>query len=255
MNNYNYLQTKRKIYYSQHGEDGLLEYILSKLPTNKWVVEFGAWDAKHLSNTYHFIEKLNYSAVLIEGEPSRMIDLEKNTEAFKERVHPINAFVGFEGENTLDNLLKKTPIPVDFDVLSIDIDGKDYHVWEAFNNYKPKVVIIEINSRKKPHEDQIHAKDDDTWVSFVSGTSLKSVTELANKKGYALIANVLCNALFIDKKYLNLFFDKEPTPEQVFTYEAYDLSELNLAEAKQKGRKHYIKKLMRYPYHLIKYGK
>jgi hypothetical protein len=255
MNNYKELQTKRKIYNSQHGEDGLLEHILSKLNGNKWVVEFGAWDGKYLSNTFHFIEKLGYSAVLIEGDPAKMPDLEKNTAQFKDRVHNINAFVEFSGENTLDNLLKRTPIPHDFDLLSIDIDGKDYHVWEAFTEYRPKVVIIEVTARNKPEDTKIHSKTDDTWVRFISGSSIKSTTELANKKGYALIANVSCNAIYVDKQYLSLFFDNEPKPEEVFTYEAFDLSELSLSEAYRKGTKDFLKKLVRYPYHLIKYGK
>ena len=48
----------RKSYFSQSGEDGVLEYILSKLPKrDNWCVEFGAWDGMHLSNTYYFIKE------------------------------------------------------------------------------------------------------------------------------------------------------------------------------------------------------
>ena len=251
MNNYKFLRAKATSYYSQHGEDGVLEYLLTKIPTNMWAVEFGAWDAKYLSNTFYFIEKLNYKAVLIEGDDTRIEEAKKNTAQFDGRVISICAFVEPEGTNTLDNLLKPTPLPYDFDILSIDIDGKDYHIWDSFKNYKPKIVIIEMNAKQKPETDKIHRKDDDDVTSWVAGSSIKSLTELAHQKGYSLVSNIGCNAIFVDTQYLNLFFDTEPTPTQVFNYQLFDLSQLTLTEAKRKSSKDFINKLVRYPYHLI----
>ncbi len=47
--------------YSQTGEDGVLANALEILPSsNQWCVEFGAWDGKHLSNTYSLVEKNGY---------------------------------------------------------------------------------------------------------------------------------------------------------------------------------------------------
>lgn len=253
MNDYHFLRTKAITYYSQHGEDGVLEYLLTKIPTNKWAVEFGAWDAKYLSNTFYFIEKKNYQAVLIEGDATRIEDAKKNTAQFNGRVIPICAFIEPDGANSLDNLLKPTPLPYDFDILSIDIDGKDYHIWDSFKNYKPKIVIIEINAKQKPDIDKIHRKDDDDITSWVAGSSIRPLTTLAHQKGYALVANIGCNAIYVDAQYLKLFYDTEPTPAQVFNYQLFDLSELSLAEAKQKSWKDYIGKLIRLPYHLVKY--
>lgn len=49
----------RKSIFSQSGEDGVLDFILSKLSKlDNWCVEFGAWDGIHLSNTYYFIDLL-----------------------------------------------------------------------------------------------------------------------------------------------------------------------------------------------------
>ena len=65
-----------KNYFSQNGEDGFLEGILSRIPEKDFnCVEFGAWDGQHLSNTYHLISEKNYRGVLIEGENERFIDL------------------------------------------------------------------------------------------------------------------------------------------------------------------------------------
>lgn len=54
-------QFKKNKYFSQYGEDGIVEEILKKLNQNinldNWCSEFGAWDGVHLSNTCYFIKK------------------------------------------------------------------------------------------------------------------------------------------------------------------------------------------------------
>ena len=126
---------------SQHGENGIIEKVLEVIGQNdKWCVEFGSWDGKKCSNSYDLINSKGYSAVLIEGDSRRFGDLLKTFEENK-RVIPVNAFVGFERDDNLDSILKNTKIPHDFDLLSVDIDGNDYHVWEAVHDYKAYVAV------------------------------------------------------------------------------------------------------------------
>ena len=130
---------------SQYGEDGIIEKILEVIGENdRWCVEFGSWDGKRCSNTFSLINEGGYSAVLIEGDSKRFKDLIKTFEG-NEKTTLMNTFVGFEKEDGLDALLKTIKMPVNFDLLSIDIDGNDYHVWQAIWDYKPKVVVIEFN--------------------------------------------------------------------------------------------------------------
>ncbi len=89
--------------------------------------------------------------------------------------------VGFSVHDCLDEILSKTKITNNFDLLSIDIDGDDYHVWEAMDRYQPKVVIIEINIRDKPDITRINVTG--TPVRWgITGTSIKSMVELGEKK-------------------------------------------------------------------------
>ena len=112
--------------YSQTGEDGIIAKILSLLPeTDRWCVEFGAWDGIHLSNVRKLILESQYNAVMIEGDASKF-QLLKNNYCDNENVRVVNAFVGFERRNSLDKILSSYEIPKDFDFLSIDIDGNDY---------------------------------------------------------------------------------------------------------------------------------
>lgn len=190
---------KKEIYLShshtaQQGEDLMIDSIIKKLPLseNYWCVEFGAWDGKHLSNTYYFIAEKNWHSVLIEGEKNRFLDL-KHMHGNNPRCHLLNAYVDFKGKNTLDNLLATTPIPNDFDVLSIDIDGNDYHVWESVVGYHPKLVVIEFN-QSIPNDIKFIQSPD---LGVNQGNSLLALYELAERKGYSLCATTLCNAFFI----------------------------------------------------------
>ena len=109
-----------------------------------WCVEFGAWDGRHASNTYALISDAGYSAVLIESDPARFAALQR-THAGRSGVIALRRVVGFEGPDRLDRILAETPVPRDFDLLSIDIDGNDFHVWDAVEDYRPKLVVIEFN--------------------------------------------------------------------------------------------------------------
>ena len=68
---------QRKNIYSQNGEDGVISSILAQIGTNSpencWCVEFGAWDGKHLSNTFALVER-GWNAVYIEGDEIKFQD-------------------------------------------------------------------------------------------------------------------------------------------------------------------------------------
>src|SRR6266852_6006234 len=91
--------------YSQTGEDGVLSKALEVLGTrDRWCVEFGAWDGRHLSNTLNLIKNHEYSAVLIEGDTKRFEALSKRFGS-NSNVTPLNRFVGFSHNDGLDKVL------------------------------------------------------------------------------------------------------------------------------------------------------
>jgi hypothetical protein len=187
--------------FSQFGEDGILEKIFEIVPNqNKTCIEFGAWDGKKYSNTHYLIATKQWTGVLIEANSKRFVDLQ-NTYKNNERVHMINSYVDFEGKDSLDNLLKQTAIAQDFDLLSIDIDGNDYHIWDSVVCYKPKVVVIEFNPTIPNDIDFIQEKN----MNICQGSSLLSLVKLAKTKGYELVATTVCNAFFVSVEFFDLF--------------------------------------------------
>jgi hypothetical protein len=193
-----FYNTYSKNIYSQNGEDGIVEELLKRLNINNgWVCEFGAWDGIHLSNTFNLVTK-GFNAVFIEGDVHKYSDLLKTVKKYN-NIIPINAFVDYnDTPNSLDNLLKKTNIPIDFDILSIDIDSYDYHVWKSLKTYNPKIVIIEINSSvNTDNNNHIHNN------TYYSGTGFKPTFDLGVQKGYKFILHT-GNMFFIR----NDLFDK-----------------------------------------------
>jgi hypothetical protein len=174
---------------SQNGEDGMVAKLAQDLRLETgWCVEFGAWDGKHLSNTWDLWTNHGWSAFLLEALPSRFADLEHQSK--KPSVVTMCARVGWEGDNRLDQLLAAAAVPADFELLSIDIDGDDYWVWEATSS-RPKIVIIEYNSSFAPEVEFVQEKGGYT------GSGAASFVRLAEDKGYTLVDLTITNLIFV----------------------------------------------------------
>lgn len=213
--------------YSQFGEDGILLEILNRLKNknlDKWCVEFGAKDGISYSNTYNLIKHYNYNAVLIEGDKKYFKKLSKNLP--QKNIIKINKFVNFSGPNNLDEILGSTVIPENFDILSIDIDGCDFYIFESLIKYKPKIVCIEFNHLIPNSVEFVQKKD----FKIKQGSSAKSLIKLAEKKNYKLVGSSFSNLFFIDKDYFNLVTEKEVLLEDLiddheiknFIFSSYD---------------------------------
>lgn len=186
---------------SQYGEDGILRKIFQVLGRTKgWCVEFGAGDGKTNSNVWVLMNREGWSGVLIESDNRQFQKLNKLYQR-NDRVICIYGSVGFRGNSKLDIILKKTFTPHAYDLLVIDVDGNDYHIWDAVNKYIPKVVMIEFNPSIPNNITFIQPKNE----AISQGSSLLAITQLARKKGYELVSVTDCNALFVRKRYYALF--------------------------------------------------
>jgi hypothetical protein len=211
----------RRNVYSQNGEDGVIEEVCRRLGiTTGWFCEFGAWDGRYGSNCYRLLRE-GWRGVMIEGEPSRFRRLLSLKNKFPEALVAIEAYVDHEGgKNSLDNLLAGTPIPQDFQVLSIDIDSYDYQIWRGFEKYTPAIVIIEVESSILPGIRHIYQGGPKVATSFTS------MLELGKSKGYTLIAHT-GNMIFVRSDLasrLALSTAELENPESMFCAEWVDPS-------------------------------
>ena len=137
-----------------------------------------------------------WNSVYIEGDSQRFNDLLETTKSHP-KIIPILAFVesNIGAQNSLNNLLSKTPLPNDFEILSIDVDSSDLDIWESLEVFKPKIVIIEINSSVLPGILWRH-----TLVT--PGNSFSSTISVAKNKKYTLVCHT-GNLIFIRDDLLN----------------------------------------------------
>ena len=182
----------KKNIYSQNGEDGVIEELLKKLNLEKngWCCEFGAWDGKIGSNTFNLVKNCNFKAVYIERDKKKFNDLKKTEEKYP-NILAINKSINrnINSDDSLRKVLERTKIPIDFEVPSIDIDSYDLDVWETLEKYRPKIVVIEINSSIKPGIIQKHGKNN-------QGNSFSATVNVGRKKGYVLVCHT-GNCIFV----------------------------------------------------------
>lgn len=189
------------IYLSKQSYEAVIVEILNMLPRrDRWCVEFGAWDGCVASNSRELILHHGYSAILIEGDKDRFRDLQRNY-SDRSEVVTLNQFVGFSTEDGLDVILAKTPVPLDFDFLSIDIDGNDYHVWNVVTKYHPKVVCVEFNPTIPAEVSFVQPMD----PAVNQGCGLSVLVELGRRKGYELVSVIDVNAFFVSRDYFPIF--------------------------------------------------
>jgi hypothetical protein len=189
--------------YSQSGEDGIIRELFARLPTaQRFFVEFGVEDGA-ICNTRLLIEQYHWEGVMIECDPDAFALLCRRYEP-----HPVQCVQSFITRENIGGLFERAQVPEDFGLLSIDIDGNDYWIWEALAAYRPAVVLIEYNGTFGKDKRIVQAYDAaHRWNgrSRGYGASLAALAELGNRLGYSLIGTVRrgINAFFVRSDLLS----------------------------------------------------
>jgi hypothetical protein len=196
--------------FSQWGEDGIIQALLSTIPTaslRKVFVEFGVENYTE-SNTRFLLVNDNWSGLVIDGSEQNVDYIRQDPIYWQ---HNLKAECRFITRDNINELIKGNGISGDIGLLSVDIDGNDYWVWERINCITPAIVITEYNARFGPDravtvpyaEDFQRAKAHQSMIYY--GASLKALTQLANRKGYALIGcnSAGNNAFFVRRDLVN----------------------------------------------------
>ena len=183
--------------YSQNNEDGIIDYVFSKIKSykiNSIEIGFDYYE----NNSLNLLRNAN-KLLLIEASKDKCFVLNIILSIFypltKKKIS--NTFVTKNNINKLINNFYSENEEID--CISIDVDGNDYFLMEALN-FKPKLIIIEYNFWLGKEESiTIPYQEDYSWDgSIYYGASLLALNTLANKKNYSLIA--------IDSSCTNAFF-------------------------------------------------
>ena len=197
----NSLRTYASNVTSSDGEDGIIQKIFEVIgASNKWCLELGALNGTHDSNVWNLVNTKGWSGVLIEADRTYF---KKLAEFYANvlRVVCVNEFVTFEGPQRLDALLAQMPIPKDFDLCVLDVDGSDYHLRDSLQEYRPRVMCIEFNQTIPNDIVFVQPRD----MTVFQGSSLCALNQLAQQKGYELVATTGANAFFVHTELFPLF--------------------------------------------------
>jgi|GEM_PF-746021 len=198
--------------YSQNGEDGILEQLIKELGISAGTFcEFGAADGIRTSNTFNLMQKYHFSGVAIEADYSEYEICTKHYAQFPQvKVYHGSVFYD-DPEYDLHAWLTKAGLPYDFDILSIDIDGDDYYVWEGLTDFMPKIVLLEANSYRDPVCDELPGHPSKVTPDILKrwnpvrvgvGCSFLAGVKLGLKKGYIPVAYT-GNIVFVRKDLIH----------------------------------------------------
>ena len=190
------LLAERFGYLSQNEEDGLLLALFRRIgTTDRRFVEIGC--GMNGGNSGFFAQECGWSGLMVDAKTE---SIEKVTVRFKG--HPVKTVkqrVTREGVNVM---LEKFGFTGEIDLLSIDIDGMDYWVWEAVTACAPRVVAIEYNwlfGGERAVTIPYSAEFDLGAIGNrgYRGASLAALAHLGRRKGYRLVATERVNAFFM----------------------------------------------------------
>lgn len=180
--------------YSQWGEDGIIEYLVSRATIpNKVFVEFGVQDYTE-ANTRFLLKRRNWTGLVLDSSDSNIRRIQKDPISEMFDLRSVAATVTAENINAL---IAKAGIHGDIGLLSVDIDGNDYWLWKAIDVVSPRIVVCEYNSvfgdehaitvPYDPAFDRAAAHHSKLYF----GASLAALRDLAAQKGYVFLG---CNS-------------------------------------------------------------
>jgi hypothetical protein len=195
--------------FSQFGDDGIIQYLIKHIKVdNKIFIEFGVENYLE-SNTRFLLMNNNWKGFVMDGSEEAMKSLKSQYWFWKYSLTNKAAFVN---KDNINKLLAETQF-ANIGILSIDIDGNDYHIFSAIDLtvLNPAIIIVEYNSvlgKSRKISIPYQADFDRTKAHYSNlyfGASLAALEFLASKRGYSLVACNLNgnNAYFVRNDLLN----------------------------------------------------
>jgi hypothetical protein len=185
---------------SQNGEDGVIQEILRRTGASDrpYFVGLGAANGSE-GSTVLLADALGWDGLLIEANPVAFEAL-----ARKYRHGSVRTRHDFVTPGNIEAIFKDAKVPKAPDVLSIDLDGGGYWIWQALETYRPTLVVIEYNSQLPSNGGLVPPPApgaSDGPMAF--GASIEALTELGAGRRYRLIHTELSgiNAFFVRDQF------------------------------------------------------
>jgi len=199
--------------FSQWGEDGIIEWLVhhnGSMP--KSFIEFGIENYTE-SNTRFLLYHRNWKGLVIDGSQSNIAHVKNDAVYWR---YDLTATAAFITRENINNLFRDADFSGEIGILSVDIDGNDYWVWEAIDSVNPHFVIAEYNASfgdlhplAIPY-DPSYLRTRGHFSNLYWGASLSAFDHLAARKGYTRLGTNLAgsNVFYVRNDRLHLFADR-----------------------------------------------
>ena len=188
--------------YSQWGEDGIIDWLIDRLPgIPPTFIEFGVENYRE-SNTRLLLQLRNWRGLVLDGSQEHIDDI-KGQEIYWR--YELSAVCAFVDKDNINDLISNAGLSGDVGLLSVDIDGNDYWVWQAIEIVNPVIVVCEYNAVlgdvhavSVPYQATFQrTKADPSNLYF--GASIRALIALGMSKGYTFVGSTStgANAFFI----------------------------------------------------------
>ncbi len=192
--------------FSQWGEDGIIQHLIRTVPiTQRVFVEFGVENYTE-ANTRFLLTHNNWSGLILDGSEDNIRSVRKDAIYWRHNLKAVCAFITRENIN---GLLRDNGLTGEIGLLSIDVDGNDYWIWEAIDAVNPALVVVEYNARfgagravTVPY-DAAFVRSTAHHSMIYYGASLAAFVALGRRKGYDFVgANTAGNNAFFVRRDL-----------------------------------------------------
>lgn len=129
--------------FSQWGEDGIIEWLVSRLPEiPRSFVEFGV-ESYTEANTRFLMRHRGWRGLVMDGSQDNMTALQQDGAFW---MHDLQAVASFVTAENINDLIRDHGFAGELGILSIDVDGVDYWIHEAIDCVNPAILIMEYNA-------------------------------------------------------------------------------------------------------------
>jgi hypothetical protein len=188
--------------YSQWGEDGIIDHLVSQISVaSRTFVEFGVENYTE-ANTLFLLKHRNWRGLVIDGSAENVQSIRSSEVYWR---YDLRADAEFITRDNINDIITRNGLAGELGLLSIDIDGNDYWIWDAITCVRPTIVVAEYNSLFGPlakvsvpyapdfFRTRAHASN------MYYGASLAALDHLARRRGYSLVAGNSAgnNAFFV----------------------------------------------------------
>ena len=201
--------------YSQADEDGIIQEIFRRIGIKYHsFLEIGV--SHGMENNTLYLLMQGWSGAWIDAD-SNYINLTNRRLANKIKNGQLKTKCAFVDKNNVNTIVETLIPKKEIDLLSIDIDGNDYYLFEQLKAVSARVVVIEYNAKFPPPVEWVMKYDSDhIWDNTdYFGASLSSYEKLFDRKGYSLAGCNIngANAFFVRQDLVGEHFCRPFTAE------------------------------------------